>query len=139
MIAVDSSVAIAAFGEWHELNERAAAVVAEGVGLPAHARLETFSVLTGFPPPHRAAPALVLEWLEDRFPTILPSPSPDEQHELLLRRLTAAGRIGGAVYDGLVALTALSAGATLLTADSRAATTYDLIGVDHRYLVEAPS
>lgn len=137
MIAVDSSVAIAAFGEWHELNEVAAAVVSEGVALPVHAKLETFSVLTGFPPPHRAAPVLVLEWLEDRFPTILPSPSPEAQHELLLRRLAAAGRIAGAVYDGLVALTALAAGATLVTADARAAATYELIGVGHRHLVES--
>lgn len=59
MTAVDSSVAVAAFGEWHVLNEPARAVLDEGAALPAHALLETYSVLTGFPPPHRAAPELV--------------------------------------------------------------------------------
>lgn len=40
--------------------------------LPAHCLLETYSVLTGFPPPHRAAPRLVDEWLKGRFAAILP-------------------------------------------------------------------
>ena len=53
MIAVDTSVAVAAFGEWHELNARAVEVLDQGAALPAHALLETYSVLTGFPPPHR--------------------------------------------------------------------------------------
>jgi predicted nucleic acid-binding protein len=133
MIAVDSSVAIAAFGEWHELNEAAVAVLDEGAVLPAHAMLETYSVLTGFPPPHRAPPDLVITWLEARFRTILPPPSPEEQRELL-NRLGSAGRIGGAVYDGLVALTAQLSGATLVTADARAAATYELVRVDLRFL-----
>jgi hypothetical protein len=46
-------------------------VLDTGAALPAHALLETYSVLTGFPPPHRAAPDLVGEWLDDRFPMIL--------------------------------------------------------------------
>lgn len=131
MIAVDSSVAIAAFGEWHELNERAIAVLDEGAALPAHAMLETYAVLTGFPAPHRAAPDLVMTWLDDRFSTVLPPPSPGEQRDLL-RALAVAGRIGGSVYDGLVALSAKLAGATLVTADARAAATYELIGIEPR-------
>ena len=138
MIAIDSSVAIAAFGEWHELNAAAIAVLDAGAALPAHAMLETYSVLTGFPPPHRAAPDLVMRWLDDRFRTILPAPPPREQRDLL-HTLTAAGRIGGAVYDGLVALTAQRADATLVTADARAAAVYELIGVDVRLLGPAPA
>jgi predicted nucleic acid-binding protein len=133
MIAVDSSVAVAAFGEWHELNDRAIAVLDEGAVLPAHAMLETYSVLTGFPAPHRAAPDLVMTWLDDRFREILPPPPPREQRDLL-RTLAAGGRIGGSVYDGLVGLTAKLAGATLVTADARAATTYELIGIAPRRL-----
>ncbi len=49
MIAVDSSVAVAAFGDWHRLNDTARAVLDEDAVLPAHALLETYSVLTGFP------------------------------------------------------------------------------------------
>lgn len=133
MIAVDSSVAIAAFGEWHELNDAAVAALDDGAALPAHALLETYSVLTGFPPPHRAAPDLVITWLDDRFRTILRPPSARAQRDLL-RTLAPASRIGGAVYDGLVGLTAKLAGATLVTADVRATTTYELIGVDFRRL-----
>ena len=39
MIAVDSSIAIAAFGEWHELNDPARAVLDEGAAIPTHALL----------------------------------------------------------------------------------------------------
>jgi predicted nucleic acid-binding protein len=129
MIAVDSSVAVAAFGEWHELHEAAATIVDEGAAMPAHALLETYSVLTGFPPPHRAPAELVDAWLEDRFPRLLAPPSADEQRHLV-SQLARQGRIGGSVYDALVALTAKIAGATLATADRRAALVYDLVGIE---------
>lgn len=133
MIAVDSSVAVAAFGEWHELNSSACAVLDEGAAIPAHALLETYSVLTGFPPPYRASPGLVDTWLDDRFPAILPPPSAEAQRELV-RTLAQAGRISGAVYDALVALTAKIAGAALVTADRRAIPVYELVGVELRFL-----
>jgi predicted nucleic acid-binding protein len=136
MIAVDSSVAVAAFGPWHELHDAARAVLDAGAAIPAHALLETYSVLTGFPPPHRAAASLVDAWLDSRFARILPSPTAAQQRELV-RRLAAAGRIGGAAYDGLVALTALRAGATLVTADRRAASLYALVGAEVRALAAA--
>jgi predicted nucleic acid-binding protein len=137
MIAVDSSIAIAGFGEWHELNEPACEILDRGPSLPAHALLETYSVLTGFPPPYRVPAALVVEWLDDRLVTILPAP-PVEEQRALIRSLAREGRIGGAVYDALVGLTAKIAGATLITADRRAHATYELVGVEVR-LVTAPS
>lgn len=133
MIAVDSSVAVAAFGEWHELNEAAAEVVGEGVVIPAHALLETYSVLTGLPLPHRAPAEIVDRWIEDRFPSVLAPPNV-EGHRELVRSLARAGRIGGAVYDALVALTTRDARATLVTADRRAMPVYELVGVDVRFL-----
>jgi predicted nucleic acid-binding protein len=133
VIAVDSSVAVAAFGDWHRLNESARAILDEDAVLPAHALLETYSVLTGFPPPHRATPDLVDAWLDNRFHAILEPPPPQEQRALV-RRLAATGRIGGAIYDAVVALTAKLAGAVLVTADIRAAHTYDLVGVEWRAL-----
>ena len=48
MIAVDSSVAIAGFGDWHDLNERARSILDEGVAIPAHALLETYPSSRGF-------------------------------------------------------------------------------------------
>lgn len=133
MKAVDTSVAVAAFGDWHELNESARAVLDQGVGLPAHCLLETYSVLTGFPPPHRAASDLVDEWLRDRFERVLPAPAP-EDHRQLISRLARERRVGGSVYDGLVALTALRAGSALVTADEHAAAIYDLVGVQWELL-----
>lgn len=135
MIAVDTSVAVAAFGDWHRRNDEARAVLDEGAALPAHALLETYSVLTAFPPPHRAAPSLVDAWLYDRFLTILEPPAPSDQRDLV-HRLASTGRTGGAIYDAIVALTAKLAGAVLVTADARAAPVYDLIGVDLRRLGE---
>lgn len=102
MIAVDSSVAIAAFGEWHELNTA-------------------------------AAPTLVNTWLDDRFPVILPPPSAGEQRDLV-RTMARAGRLGGAIYDALVALTARLEGAVLTVADDRAVPIYELVGVEVRHL-----
>jgi predicted nucleic acid-binding protein len=138
MIAVDSSVAIAAFGEWHELNGAACSVLDEGAAIPAHALLETYSVLTGFPPPHRAAAALVDTWLDDRFLVILPPPAADKQRDLV-RTMAREARLGGAIYDALVALTAKLEGAVLVTADERAMRTYELIGVEVRRLGDAKS
>jgi len=108
-------------------------VLDEGAALPAHAMLETYSVLTGFPPPHRAPPGLVHEWLDDRFETILPAPPPEYQRQAV-GQLAVAGRTGGTVYDALVALTARMANAVLVTADIRAGAVYDLIGVEVRML-----
>lgn len=137
MIAVDSSVAIAAFGDWHALNAQACVVLDEGAAIPAHALIETYSVLTGFPPPHRAAPGLVETWLDDRLPLVLPSPGPAEQRDLV-RLMAREGRPGGAIYDALVGLTAKLQGAVLVTADHRAAATYKLVGVEVRPLPGGP-
>jgi predicted nucleic acid-binding protein len=133
MRAVDTSVAVAAFGEWHVLNEPALRVLDQGTAIPVHALLETYSVLTAFPPPHRAAPHLVATWLEERFADVLPPPTVAD-HRALVGTLAAAGRIGGAVYDALVALTAKTAGAFLVAADRRALAVYDLVGVQRQLL-----
>ncbi|MDQ3781952.1 MAG: PIN domain-containing protein [Actinomycetota bacterium] len=134
MIAVDSSVAIAAFGDWHALNEPARQVLDAGAAIPAHALLETYSVLTAFPPPHRARPTVVDQWLDARFAGILTPPGPEALRRLV-HRLASAGFIGGTTYDALVALTVAQADAVLVTADTRAATVYDFVGVEVRNLV----
>ncbi len=99
-----------------------------GVHLVAHAALETYSVLTRLPPPHRVAPEAVhtflggissLPWL-----TLGPAAQLD-----LLRNLAREAIAGGAVYDALVGATSTAAGATLLTRDVRAGRTYRRLGV----------
>lgn len=130
-------MAVAAFGAWHELNASACTVLDGGAAIPAHALIETYSVLTGFPPPHRAPPGLVDEWLDSRFPTVLAAPGPSEQREVV-RVMARSGRGDGAIYDALVGLTAKLHGALLVTADRRAAQTYELIGVEVRWLDLTP-
>jgi len=137
VIAVDTSVVIAGFGAWHVLNDVAASVLDQGAAIPAHAMLESYSVLTGFPPPHRAPAEIVKMWLEDRFDRILEPPPASAQRDLI-RLFAENGRAGGAIYDGLVALTAKLAGAELTTADTRAAPIYELVGVATRWLETAP-
>lgn len=133
MRAVDTSVAVAAFGEWHSLNLPAREILDEGAVLPVHAMLETYSVLTAFPPPHRASPAVVDEWLRGRFDGVLAAPSP-KQHQKLVSRMAGAGRSGASIYDALIGLTAKLAGAELYTADLRASAVYDLLEVNWRGL-----
>jgi predicted nucleic acid-binding protein len=61
IVAVDSSVLIAALVAWHEHHEPAARNIRtllqdRTLLLPQHAIIETYSVLTRLPSPHRIAP-----------------------------------------------------------------------------------
>jgi len=64
---VDSSVAIAAFGEWHELHSTALGALASSPALVAHAGLAAYSVLTRLPQPFRAPAATVADYLARNF------------------------------------------------------------------------
>jgi hypothetical protein len=52
----------------------------------------------------------------------------------LLRTLASAGIVGGAVYDGLIGLTARRVGATLITRDRRAVPTLTALDVAYELL-----
>jgi hypothetical protein len=54
MMVADTSLVVAAFASWHEKHEAARRALDEGLNLIEHCALETFSVLTRLPPPHRA-------------------------------------------------------------------------------------
>jgi predicted nucleic acid-binding protein len=134
VIAADTSVVVAAFATWHEGHASAvAAMRRHEPRLPAHVGLESFSVLTRLPPPHRARPEIVAAFLRARFPAD-PLTLPGGAHEDLIREATAAGLIGGAVYDALVAATARHAGATLISRDRRAVRVYKALGVKYELL-----
>lgn len=60
-------------------------------------------------------------------PALLPF---HDRHRDALRHLAAVGIKGGAVYDGLVGMTARTHGRTRLTFDRRALPAYDAVGVD---------
>ena len=133
MIAVDTSVIVAAFASWHEGHRTAAAALARRPRVPAHALIETFSVLTRLPPPHRAPANLVSTFLVERF-TEPPLALPSRAHLELIERAAATGITGGSIYDALIAATVRHARARLLTRDRRAAATYERFGVEYEVL-----
>ena len=134
MIAVDTSVVVAGFASWHEGHASAAAALARGPRVPAHVLIETYSVLTRLPPPHRAPARLVAAFLAERFakpPLALPA----AEHVRLVVRSAQEGIVGGSIHDALVAATARHARARLVTRDRRAVPTYERIGVDYELIV----
>lgn len=133
MIALDSSVVVAGFGAWHEQHELARSTLADGPSLAAHTALEVYSVLTRLPEPFRAESGIVAEFLRRTFPNerlVLAR----AQQQQLPGRLADLGVAGGAVYDALIALTALEAEADLLTLDRRALATYERCAASARLL-----
>ena len=116
LVALDSSVLIAAVLAWHEHHlashrevERLAASDADAV-IPTHALLESYSVITRLPAPHRLCPVDARKLLEGSFRDWATAPYP-EQIWSLIGRIADTETTGGAVYDGLIVESALAAGA----------------------------
>jgi len=134
LIAVDSSVLVAAYATWHESHSQAADAVRRGPALIAHAALEAYSVLTRLPERVRAPAELVRQYLEANFGAVWVGLSGEQQRTLLLR-LPALGIAGGSVYDALIAATAAVHEAKLLSLDARAAVVYERLGTAYELLV----
>lgn len=133
MRAADTSLVIAAFASWHEFHQAALEVVDEGVRLVEHCAMETYSVLTRLPPPHRCPGTVVRDYLKLRFTA--PHLRLDaESFRRFLLKLPEQGVSGGATYDALVAETAAKNKAELVTCDKRAATLYERYGVRVVYI-----
>jgi predicted nucleic acid-binding protein len=131
LIALDSSVVVAAFASWHRLHNEAREVVA-GARLPAHAAVEAYSVLTRLPAPHRAAPDVARDYLR-QFPEPWLALDAGALRDLLVR-LPGLGVSGGPTYDALIAETAVRAGAELVSCDQRARAVYARCGATVRVL-----
>jgi predicted nucleic acid-binding protein len=101
--------------------------------LVEHCALEIYSVLTRLPAPHRAPGELVRDFLAARFLRPFLRLSAPAYREFLLQ-LPDHGITGGASYDALVAATAASHDAELVTCDRRAAPVYERYGVRVRLL-----
>ena len=127
MKAVDSSVVIAAFASWHEHHAVARKAMAARPRLIAHAAVESYSVLTRLPPPHRASPDIVHAFITGRFtePFLILS---ETGYQELLATVAAGQILGGPAYDALIAFTAAEHNATLMSLDQRAAATYEAVG-----------
>lgn len=129
----DSNVVIARAARWHVRHEDARRAVQDIDDLLAHVELEAYSVLTRLPPEQRVTPGVAAEHLRVEYPgerLILPS----TETRALIERMAQTGVVGGAVYDALVAATAVAHGRTLLTLDRRAADTYARMGARVEFL-----
>lgn len=127
----DTSVLVAALASWHPRHADAHRAVAGVDAVVAHVLIETFSVLTRLPAPHRVAAVDVAAALQ-RLPW-RPVGLPAAHHLTVLGVSADLGVGGGAVYDALVAATAREHGLDLVTSDVRARRTYDAVGA--RYVV----
>lgn len=128
MKAADTSLVVAAFASWHEKHEAARRALDGGLRLIEHCALETYSVLTRLPPPHRVSGAVVRDFLSARFPLPLLRLSARAYREFLFG-LPDQEVTGGAAYDALVAATAAGKRADLITCDRRAVPVYERYGV----------
>lgn len=133
MKAADTSVVVAAYASWHEGHEAARQALDGGLRLIEHCALETYSVLTRLPSPHRSSGDLVRDFLKSRFPQPLLRLSASAYKDFILG-LADHEVTGGAVYDALVAATAAGCGAELLSCDRRALTIYERYKVRVRLL-----
>ena len=127
MKAVDSSVVIAAFASWHEHHAIARKALGNRPRLVAHAAIESYSVLTRLPPPHRSQPSIVQTFISERFADPFLTLS-DTGYKELLATVASSQILGGPAYDALIAFTALEHRATLVSVDQRATTTYEAVG-----------
>ncbi len=131
MIVVDTSVAVAAALPWHEAHATArGALPRTKTQLIAQVAVETYSVLTRLPPPHRVPAPVASGYLRETFAAPLLVLASDG-YEGLLEVAADKSIFGGAIYDALVATAAREAGATLLTLDRRAVATYQLLRVEY--------
>lgn len=134
MNAADTSVAVAAALPWHESHTAARSALSHAkTWLLAQVAVETYSVLTRLPAPQRVPASVARDYLRETFalpPLVLAA----DGYMRLLDLAAEEGIAGGAVYDALIAATAQEAGATLLTLDRRAVTTYQVLRVDYRFV-----
>ena len=110
MKAADTSVVIAAFASLHESHGEARQALDEGLRLIEHCALETYSVLTRLPAPHRASGVVVRNFLQTRFPKPFLRLTARAYRAFVLG-LPDQGITGGIAYDALVAATAAAFGA----------------------------
>ena len=97
--------------------------------LPAHAAIETTSTLSRMPEAQRMSAPLVLEALRRDFVKKWLVLSAEDQRSYLEKAVDNGVR-GAALYDALIAATAVKHGAILISADRRAQSTYEAMGVE---------
>ncbi|MDR2973423.1 MAG: type II toxin-antitoxin system VapC family toxin [Propionibacteriaceae bacterium] len=134
--ALDTSVAVPlliASHEAHPLVSRWAS--GKTLCVCGHALAETYSVLTRLPGDARLSSADAVTLMDANFVdnVTLSTATAKDVH----RELARYGIVGGAVYDGLVALAARDHRLTLVTRDARARSTYEAVGAHVELLVSS--
>ncbi len=124
--AVDSSVLVAALASWHENHDESRKALEHAMGpagelvLPADVLVETYSVLTRLPSPHRLSPVDALRLLEENFADAGTVALTAAETWRLLRTLAVDAVAGGAVYDARIVAAAVKGGAArILTLNGR--------------------
>ena len=129
ILAVDTSAAVALVMSSH-IAHRAVRRQLRGndLVLTQHSLAETYSVLTRLPGDARVSPVDAVRLIDANFgkPALLPAPKAAAVPTLMAE----LNIVGGAVYDGLVALAARYNSLPLATRDLRAAATYQALGVE---------
>lgn len=97
--------------------------------------LEAYSVLTRLPAGLAVDAGTASAVLAERFPEPSLTVAAVER-TALISTLARAGVVGGASYDGLVALEAAAYDRPLLTLDRRAVETYQRLGAAHRIIAD---
>ena len=125
MIAADSSVLIAGLLSWHEFHQRAFNALEKAIArrrllLPLPALVESYSVMTRLPSPHRLRPEIAYQLLRDSFGGARVVGLAPRKVWMFLGECATAGTAGGRVYDAVIASTAVAAHAReLLTFNPR--------------------
>jgi predicted nucleic acid-binding protein len=127
-VSPDTSAVVAAFAPWHPFHEAALSALERVTDLIAHAELEAYSVLTRLPAPFRVEPTVAAEHLAKSYPGARLVLGAGERKRLV-GRLAREGLSGGRAYDALIAATAAHHELRLVSCDTRAALTYERMGV----------
>jgi predicted nucleic acid-binding protein len=116
-LALDTSLVVAALLSWHEQHREAARLLSqildEGrVILPTRVLIESYSVLTRLPAPHRLAPHDAFSLLTENLRAeveLAELPVADRWQRL--QALAEDDVVGGAVYDAEIVQAAIEVGA----------------------------
>ncbi len=125
MIAVDSSVIIAGLLSWHEFHQRAFQALEKVMSgrrllIPFPALVESYSVMTRLPSPHRLRPEVAHQLLQHSFSDARIAGLSPRKAWTFLGDCVASATAGGRVYDAVIASAAIEANAReLLTFNPR--------------------
>ena len=117
-VVADSNLIVAAAVKEHAFHVRATAALAGPrqrgeLLLPQHVLIETFSVITRSPPPLRLLPQDAYRLLRENYGScLIIESSLHDVWQFIRERDTQTA--GGAVYDALIAVSAIEAGAQRL-------------------------